>query len=285
MTISEWLVFATESLQTSSTPRLDAEVLLCHALKKDRAWLLAHPDQSLQGLTLQSLSRLVERRKKNEPVTYILGKCEFYGREFLVNKNVLVPRPESETTIDLLKKLIDNSHKPTLLEDGPLTDGGDVIVVDVGTGSGVLAITAKLELPNAQVIAIDIDPKCLKLASKNAKNHNIDIELVQSDLLSQLSTVNGKPLTVLANLPYIPNDYPINEAAKHEPKLALFGGDDGLDLYRQLFKQLSKFTVNSLQITVLTESLVFQHSELAKIAKKDGFKQTNEQDLIQVFQL
>lgn len=264
MNIDNWIKKSVVALKKhNDTPRLDAEVLLCHVLKKDRAWLLAHPEHPLQGLSLQRLDKLLLRRKKAEPIAYILGKCEFYGREFLVDNNVLVPRPESETMIDQLKKM-----------------GETGTIIDVGTGSGALAITAKLEIPSAAVIALDIDPKCLRVAIKNSKIHNVKIEFIESDLLSNLPTKNYKSLTVLANLPYVPTNYEINEPAKHEPKLALFGGKDGLNLYRRLFEQLKTFEA----ATVFTESLIFQHSELTKIAAKAGFKQIDSKDLIQIFE-
>lgn len=269
MIIQDYLKKSAASIAKSSeTPRLDSEVLLCHVLQKDRAWLFAHPDFVLQGASLRKVNLLLKRRINAEPIAYILGKCEFYGREFLVNKNVLVPRPESETLIDFLKKFANGKSK----------------IIDVGTGSGALAITAKLELLDCEVIAVDIDSKCLSVAKSNANKHKAKIEFLQSDLLSKLPTTNYKLTTVLANLPYVPNEYKINEAAKHEPKLALYGGDDGLALYRRLFDQLQKFLVDSLRFTVLTESLAFQHHELAKIAEKAGFKQTHKQDLIQVFE-
>lgn len=272
MNIDKWLKESAVALgKHSDTPRLDAEVLLCHVLKKDRAWLLAHPNYVLQGQTLQRLDELMERRRKAEPIAYILGRCEFYGRDFLINKDVLVPRPESETMIDLLKKAIEDRR----------SEIEDRMIVDIGTGSGALAITAKLEVPKAQVIAIDIDPKCLEIAGKNAKKHAVDIDFLQSDLLHSISDLRfpiSDKFAVLANLPYVPNDYEINDPAKHEPKLALFGGVDGLDLYRKLFDQLQ-----GTRAIVFTESLLFQHKELAKVAGSASFKQTNEQDLVQVF--
>lgn len=262
MKINDWLV------QTSSvfgvwdeTPRLDAEVLLCHVMNKERAWVLAHPDYELQKANLENLEKLLDRRKKAEPIAYILGKCEFYGREFLVDKNVLVPRPESESIVDMLKR-----------------QKSVGVIIDVGTGSGALAITTKLEMTIAKVIAVDIDPSSLKMAKKNAEKHKVDIEFLESDLLSSLPTINYKPLTILANLPYVPTNYTINEPAKHEPKLALFGGEDGLELYRRLFDQLKEKPA-----TVFTESLPFQHAKLQKIAKSAGYKQTHKQDLIQMF--
>lgn len=277
MNIRNWLINAEKTLiDTSGTARLDTEVLLADALDKDKSWLYAHPDQEIEATTLKKLNSQLKRRVLHEPLAYIRGKSEFYGREFLVDKRVLVPRPETETLIALaIEQVIGYRLK---IKD-------KITIVDVGTGSGALAITAKLELPYSEVIATDIDSKCIKLAQRNARKHKANIKFLEGDLLAPFS--NLQPITynlvVLANLPYVPTNYPINQAAAHEPKLAIFGGPDGLDLYRQLFNQLSKFTVDSQQLTVFTESLNFQHKELNKIAKKAGFKQIAVRDLIQVF--
>ncbi len=276
MIIKEWLEEVTAVLlKYSPTPRLDAEVLLCHVLVKDRAEILAHGDDYIQQASLKKLKTLVARRQKHEPIAYILGKSEFYGREFFVDKNVLVPRPESETMIDLAKQVIGDR----------LEVRENTACIDVGTGSGSLAITMQSEMPEIKVTGVDISSDCLKIARMNATKLRAKVKFYQGDLLTPFS--NLKPptsnLVILANLPYVPSDYAINDAAKHEPKLALFGGTDGLDLYRRLFRQSTKVIGDGLEVTVLTESLDFQHEELAKIAKNAGFKQTNKIDLIQVF--
>ncbi len=270
-TISSWLQKATKSLKTVgiSTARLDALILLEDSLDKDRSYLLAHPEITVQGPTLYKLNQQIRQRAKHQPLAYIRGKTEFYGREFVLNKHVLEPRPESETMIDQMKAL----HK-----EGPCT------VIDVGTGSGAIAITAKLELPDANIHAIDIDPKCLIVARKNAKRYGSKIHFHKGDLLEPLLTTtplySGSQYTIiLANLPYVPDHYQINDAAMMEPRIAIFGGKDGLDLYRKLFKQLDKFPAQY----VLTESLPFQHSDLQKIAKSHGYTQIESQDFIQVF--
>jgi len=285
MDIHELLAESTKKLKNDGIPtaRLDALVLLEDYLKKDRAWILAHPDAKI-AKSNKLFIHSIERRAQHEPLAYIRGRTEFYGREFLVDKLVLVPRPESETMIDLALKVIGERLEDRVNaspEDGPRA------VVDVGTGSGALAITMKLEMPRVEVIGVDISSDCLKIAKRNAAELGADIKFYQGNLLAPLS--NLKPLTsnlvILANLPYVPDGYSINEAAKHEPKLALFGGPDGLNLYRRLFKQLPKFTVDGLRLTVLTESLNFQHAELTRIAKKAGYEQIASRDLIQVFGL
>jgi release factor glutamine methyltransferase len=272
--ISEWLRVATKRLQEAGvgTARLDALVLLEDATQKNRSWLLAHPEFVLNDATFHDLEELIARREKHEPLAYIRGKTEFYGREFRINHHVLEPRPESETMIDLLLA----RAKSEDIRDKKLR------IIDVGTGSGALAITAKLELPGAEITAIDIDPSCLAVAQQNAQNLNANITFLQGDLLTPLSPLDSNHMTfLLCNLPYVPDSYHINEAALQEPQLAIFGGEDGLDVYRQLFDQARKST--QCPDCILAESLPFQHGTLAKVARAHGYQQSQENDFIQVF--
>jgi release factor glutamine methyltransferase len=268
-TTNNWLRAATKYLETAGigTARLDCMVLLEDAIGKDRAWLLAHPDYRLQGPSLQILHEQLERRARHEPLAYIRGKTEFYGREFLITSDVLEPRPESETMIDLLK--------------GLKVKGEGLRVIDVGTGSGALAITAKLEIPEADVVAIDIDKNCLAVARQNAHKHQVAVDFVQGNLLEPILALSPQPLVLLCNLPYVPADYRLNDAAMMEPQIAIFGGADGLDLYRELFGQIA--TMQAKPALVLTESLPFQHDALQKIAAHSGYYQTAEEDFIQGF--
>lgn len=263
LTTHNWLQSAVKELQAADIPtaKLDALVLLEDCLGISRANILAHTDDGLTAAQLAKLDKQIQRRKKHEPLAYIRGKTEFYGREFMVNQYTLEPRPETETMIELLQQL-----KPS-------------IIVDVGTGSGAIAVTAKKLFPSKEVIAIDIDPKCLEVARKNAQKHNVTLTLKHADLLEGSALIEGT--TILANLPYVPDDFSINPAAKYEPKIAIFGGADGLDLYRKMFKQIQKSDKKPSYI--LTESLPFQHKKLAEIAKSFGYKQTAQEDFIQMF--
>ncbi len=266
----QWLNTATRQLQEAGieTARLDALVLLSDITDKERTHLLAHPELELSDEQVQELQKLLDRRAKHEPLAYIRGKSEFYGREFLVSEGVLEPRPETETIIELLRKESLGQNFTT--------------IIDVGTGSGALAITAKLELPNARVLAVDIDPNCLKIAGQNAKKHKVDVELLPGNLLEPIFNQEiGGAIAILANLPYVPDEFPINEAAKHEPKLALFGGTDGLDLYKVMFRQLEYYS--DQQVFVFTEALPSQHHQLASIARAQNYTQIAKEDFIQVF--
>ena len=295
MTIGLFLNEAVSKLKNSSitTARLDAEVIAAGILGVDRSWLQAHSNDELPSEQETELTEKIARRTKNEPVAYILGYKEFYGRNFVVNKDVLVPRPESETMLELLFQQI---------EDRRLEIGDNKLqIVDVGTGSGNLIISAALELhsilslkSSISFLGLDISKPALKIAEKNAKKlgANIDFkefDLTKDELSSILPPADGPQSSILlCNLPYVPDNYPINEPAKYEPKIALFSGDDGLDLYRELFKLLSQESrVKSQHTTqnnlIITESLLEQHGALQAIAVSAGFKLIQSKDLIQVF--
>lgn len=243
-------------------------MLLEDLLGKDRAHLLAHPEIELTGEQERVLNEQIERRSKHEPLAYIRGKTEFYGREFIVNAHTLEPRPETETMLDELKGL------------GFRERGQGVTLIDVGTGSGAIAISAKLELPNATVFATDISAESIAIAKRNAQKHQADITFNQGNLLDPL-TLGPLPYTLLCNLPYVPDEYDLNEAARNEPPLAIFGGADGLDLYRELFAQIDRQEHKPQHI--LTEALPFQHKDLALIAKSHGYTLAKTDDFIQLF--
>lgn len=263
MTVNDWLSQAGKQLKSAGigTARLDALVLMADCLDKNQAQVLADPGLDLTVEQQNWLARRLLCRTDHEPLAYIRGFSEFYGREFTINPDVLEPRPESETMIDLLKTL-----KSTT-------------IIDVGTGSGALAITAKLELPKTEITAIDIDPRCLKIAKQNAAKHKVLIRLLEMNLLEGLEP--PKNSTILANLPYVPDDYHINQAAAMEPRLAIFGGPGGLDLYRRLFKQIDG--QKNRPKNILTESLPFQHQELAQIAQKHNYELIKTKDFIQLY--
>ncbi len=268
---NQWFSQAQQQLQQAGigTARLDTLVLAEDVTEKDRSLLLAHPEYRLANQQFNKLNKYITLRAKHQPLAYIRHKTEFYGREFYINNRVLEPRPESETMIDELKQLRLSSH-PT--------------IIDIGTGSGVLAITAKLELPEAKIIGTDIDPACLAVARQNAKVFGLALEFLEGDLLQALPkfTATTEQSVLLCNLPYVPNDFKLNDAAMNEPRLAIFGGIDGLDLYRQLFAQLKSLDLRFEN--VLTESLPHQHAQLKSIAESGSFRLLKEADFIQVFQ-
>lgn len=266
MRIKDWLADSQRQLEKAgiTTARLDCLVLLEDVTGRDRAWLLANPEAKLTAAQQKKLNTKVAQRSKHQPLAYIRGKTEFFGRQFIINKDVLEPRPESETMIEQLKKLPQPAH-----------------IIDIGTGSGALAITAKLEIPQATVTGVDIDPACLKVARQNATQHKGEVSFHKSDLLSAVDV--GPNTTLLCNLPYVSDSYTLNDAAMNEPRLAIFGGKDGLDHYRNLFQQINGLKTKPTY--VLTESLPFQHADLATIAKDNGYNQLEEDDFVQVLAL
>ncbi|MEO7364338.1 MAG: HemK/PrmC family methyltransferase [Candidatus Saccharimonadales bacterium] len=266
MTIDYWLRTATSYLQSKSiaTARLDCLVLLEDIAGIDRAKALAEPATELREGAVAMLQKLLNRRAAHEPLAYIRGKAEFYGRQFKVSPAVLVPRPETETMIELLVTL------PRI----PLKSR----MADIGSGSGALGITATLEVPGAIVDLVEIDPSAAKIAKMNVVYHTTSNKVIASDLLSAVSSDYD---VLLCNLPYVPDEYPINRAATYEPRLALFAGADGLDLYRRLFDQIAKRS--KLPLYILCESLPEQHSALLSIAQAIGYESLQTQDFIQVF--
>lgn len=270
---------ATANLENAGigTARLDALILLEDELKRDRAWLLSHSEELVHELSLQKIKTALARRAGHEPLAYIRRRTEFYGRRFFVDKRVLEPRPESETMIEVLKDVFARPRFYTQqrLPHSPL-------LADVGTGSGVLGITAALEIPRLRTVGTDIDKSCLAVAVRNARKHKVQMDLRHGDLLRPLSAGSAFITAVLANLPYVPARYEINQAARHEPALAIFGGGDGLEHYRRLFSQIAEKAEKPL--FVLTESLPFQHQALEDIASWSGYKLKKTEDFIQLFE-
>ena len=268
MTTATFLQTASRQLTQAgiATARLDTLVLLEDALNTNRTQLLAHPEIELTDEQLAKLERQIEQRAQHIPLAYLRGKTEFYGREFIVNSDVLEPRPESETMIDQLLQL--QKRQPLISPK----------VCDVGCGSGALGITAALELGLPNVTLLDIDSKALEVAKQNADTHNQKVELIQNNLFNNY---NADFDILLCNLPYVPDNFEINTAALHEPRLAIFGGPDGLDVYRELFAQIEKLGTKPRYI--LTEAMPPQHDELAEIAFTHAYKEYSRDDFIQVF--
>lgn len=278
MLASAWLKQSEARLKEAGVPtaRLDTLVLLEDATSKDRAWLLAHPELELAAEVENSLDAKLNQRAQHIPLAYIRGRAEFYGRTFKVSEHTLVPRPETETMIELLRDTAEHSWQQM----------GGALVIDIGTGSGAIAITAKLEFPEAQVIATDIDENCLKIARENAARLRAGVSFLHGNLLEPFArrpaAFNSPFSILLCNLPYVPDDFAINTAATHEPRHALFGGADGLDLYRELFAQIT--AADAKPFYLFTEALPPQHETLADIAHAAGYALQQTSDFIQFFQ-
>lgn len=271
MRIDTWLAQSEMALKQTgiTTARLDVLVLLEDTTHKDRSWLLAHPEHELTPTLLKAGDRLLARRVNREPLAYIRGKAEFYGREFAVTPDVLIPRPESEAIIDLLTGVAKRHDINT--------------VIDIGTGSGCLAITAKKELPDVHVTGVDISSEALRIARKNARLHHAQIQWKQMDIgtdgLPRMPKT--RPYILLANLPYVPDGLITSPEITKEPEIALFSGPDGLDHYRVLFAATEQL-VNK-PMAIITEALASQQPDLAHIARRREYRLADTNDLAQCF--
>ncbi len=212
----------------SETPRLDAEVLLAHCLHKPRSYLYAWPEQTLEREALESFTKLVEARCKPTPVAYLLGRREFYAREFRATPDALVPRPETELLIDQALALI--------------APGQALKLLDLGTGTGIIAITLKLERPQIRVTATDIDPASLALARDNAQALGAEVEFVESDWYLQLPADREYQL-IVSNPPYVAAEHPFLRAGDlpAEPQHALTPGSSGLEAIEIIVSQAPRF--------------------------------------------
>ena len=188
----------------------------------------------------------------------------FYGRDYLINPDVLIPRPETELMIDAVLNLVGKSYLPGVKPSEAILPQ-DLTIVDVGTGSGCVAITLKLELPDTRVVATDISKKALRIAEKNANNLSAKIEFLQSDLLDR---VDIKPDLIVANLPYVDEDWEWidKKALSKEPALALYADDGGLALVYKLIDQVVERSVKHL----ILEADPCQHERIINYAKKKG---------------
>ena len=203
-------------------PRLTAEVLLAHAIGCDRVWLYAHSDEELREVWWIHYGRYLHQRLQGKPTQYITGVQEFYGREFRVTPAVLIPRPETEHSVEAAL---------------PFSTGR---VADLGTGSGAIGITLSLET-KAQVTCTDISESAVRVACENARRLKSTARFLVCDLGSALASASFD--LVISNPPYVPdagNENMQREVLDHEPPLAIFGGFDGLDLYRRLIPEAAR---------------------------------------------
>lgn len=232
MKIQDLLAITVSRLEPfSDTSQLDAQVLLAHILQKTRTWIITHPESYVKQEKQNCLELALKRLEAGEPLPYVLGKWEFFGLEFDITNDVLIPRPETEL---LVEKAI------AWLQAAPERR----TIADIGTGSGVIAASIAMHVPDARILATDISFAALKVAQHNAQKFQVrrQIDFLQCDLLPQhidnLSTDRHFDL-ICANPPYIPTEslhqLPI---FGREPTLALDGGADGLEIYRRLFKLL-----------------------------------------------
>ena len=190
--------------------------------------------------------------------------CDFYGREFVITPDVLIPRPETEMLVDMVLSLVGKPYLPGVKPSAAVLPQ-DLTILDVGTGSGCIAVTLKLELPEARVIASDVSEEALAVARENAGRLNADVEFVQADLMDGINT---QPDIVVANLPYVDEnwDWLDKEALAKEPRLALYAEDGGLALIKRLIDQVAERNIRHL----ILEADPCQHEQIAEYAKENN---------------
>lgn len=244
MTIAQSLKLAVSKLNAEkiNLPHLEAEILLSVVLKKPREFLPAHGEKKLTDGQIAKFKSLISHRLKGEPIAYLTGHKEFYGLDFKVNENVLIPRPETELMVEEALKLVTHIPQP-------------ITLIDVGTGSGCVIIALAKQNINGKLFAIDISAKALTVAKQNARTHNVHkkIKFLKGDLLSPLIhnsvfKTADSDLIITANLPYGWKAWKNNTSVdsiglKFEPEIALYTGKHGLELYKKLFKQIKKLLI------------------------------------------
>lgn len=246
MTIAQTLKSATAKLtvnRITDIPHLEAEILLAQTLKKPREFILSHSERRLTKAQIANYKLKIKTRLKGLPIAYITGEKEFYGLKFKIDKNVLIPRPETELMVEEALRLITHNSKPTTL-------------IDIGTGSGCIIISLakqlnyKLKITNHEFFATDISTKALAIAKQNAQAHGVNqkIKFIKGNLLNPFIRNSlfliPNSLVILANLPYGWKEWKNNSSAdaiglKFEPQIALFTGKNGLKLYEKLFQQIN----------------------------------------------
>ncbi|MEI7918050.1 MAG: peptide chain release factor N(5)-glutamine methyltransferase [Candidatus Saccharibacteria bacterium] len=269
--IKDWISTATTQLSVAEiiSARLDAEVLLACAINKDRTYLHAHPEQILDDQQTKDADGYLVKRLNRIPSAYITGYKEFYGRNFTVTPATLIPRPESEDIITILKSIVlpySNSHIPI------------ANLIDIGTGSGCLGITAKLEFPNLDITLTDISAEALEIASLNAKKLSANVSFLQNDLLKKYK---GRPDIIIANLPYVDRSWKRSPETNYEPTLALFADDGGKALINKLIIQASK--IMSPGSYLIIEADPEQHQDLINYARQHSFTIDQQANYILVF--
>ena len=237
--------------------QLDSEILLSRVLNKTREELLTHLTKKVKTSSINKFKKLVGRRSLKEPIAYILREKEFWSKSFLVNKNVLIPRPETELMVEKIVKIFNSK---------------DIFILDIGTGTGCIILSILSELKNSTGIGIDISKKAIEVAKINQKKHNLikQVKFFQKSL----DEINIKKFDlIVSNPPYIKRKDLKNldeDIKKFEPKLALDGGNDGLDVIKKvIYKSKSILKINGMLALEIGNE---QYTKVSKILSKNKFK-------------
>jgi len=263
--VGNWLLGATKELRGSNidSARLDALIILEDTLGIGRPHLLAFPEEAISSTKLRTLNAKLSRRINHEPLAYIRGYSEFWEHKFKVTSDVLIPRPESEAFLELLGGL-----KPIKNQK----------LIDIGTGSGALAISAKLLCPALDIYAYDNSARAIKIARQNAKKLGAQITFTEKSYAD--ISLSGYDY-ILANLPYVPVGYPVSPEVNYEPKLAIYAKNGGLELIRDLISKIGKDADEGC--VVLLESLAEQQQEVESLCGTAGLDIYQSIGLVQAF--
>lgn len=270
--VKSWLQSASQKLKNAeiASANLDAELILARVLDIERTTLHAYPNRRLTRQQVFHANNWLNKRLKRIPLAYIFHEKEFFGRKFYINESVLVPRPETETLIEVTKELAQNDDK----------------ILDVGTGSGIVPVTLKLELPKTvEILASDISLHALAVANLNAKRlTGKEIQLFESNLLDKIPSEILSQITILtANLPYVDRNwvnFEIQNELHYEPQIALYAEKNGLELIFSLLEQ-AQFLPNLR--TIILEADPQQFEQIEQKAAQLGFQKIKSKDYIIAF--
>jgi len=253
-TAIEWA--ATCCSRVSDTPKLDAEILLAYCLGKPRSYLYSWPEQLLESKELHRFQALVDQRTLPTPVAYLLGEREFYSLTLKTNPATLIPRPETEVLVETAIGICESESLTSLLE--------------LGTGTGAIAIALKVHRPGMNIVATDISPGCLDLARQNAADNAVTIDWIESDWFSQIET-KTKFEIIVSNPPYIPAAHPCLREGdlRAEPLSALSPGETGLEALQQIIVNAAAFLKPGGYL--LLEHGFDQQQEVAELMQVNGF--------------
>ena len=241
--------------KVSSSPDLDGEILLMKALRVSRAYLYTYTDKVISESKKKLLEELVNRRMNKEPIAYILGKKEFWSRDFYINQHTLIPRPESEMLVELIIQANARKKISSILE--------------LGTGSGCISVSLAKELSHSRIVSTDICAKALEVANKNAQHYGVNnISFIKSDWFNKLD--NQKFDCIVSNPPYIREDDPYLGELTFEPSKALVSGDDGLDAIEIISSNAAEYL--SPEGKIFIEHGKDQKKEIQKIFELNNWR-------------
>lgn len=254
--ISEIINWAADLLTSKyiENPKLDSEYIISYVLGMSRLELNLHQEDEVAEDDLALIQSMISRRKKNEPLQYIIGETDFYGLTFKVNEHVLIPRPETELLIEKIVK------------ENPVADN----ILEIGTGSGAIAITLAANIKNTKIMAVDISEEALQIARENAIKNKVNINFCFSDVYEN---VTGKYDLIVSNPPYIPGEeyqYLSREIREYEPSIALLADDSGLAFYKKILSSAKDYLTKKGKIYF--EIGYSLSKSIKKVAEKNGFR-------------